>query len=57
MTGGKNETALTVRADNTALHNKTSRVSATSLVTQLNIEANNESGSILKSQHARANNG
>ncbi len=57
MTDGKYETALTVRTDNTALRNKTSQVSATSLVTQLNIEANNESGSILKSQHTRANNG
>ncbi len=57
MTDGKNETALIIRADNTALRNKTSQVSATSLVTQLNIEANNESGSILKSQHTRANNG
>ncbi len=28
MTDGKNETALTVRADNTALRNKTSQVSA-----------------------------
>lgn len=57
MTDGKNETALTVKADNTALHTKTSQVSATSLVTRLNIEANDESGSILKSQHTRANNG
>ncbi len=54
---GRSETALIVRADDALLRNKTPQVSATSLVTQLNIEANNESGSILKSQHTRANNG
>lgn len=57
MTDGKNETALVISPKTTTLYNKISQVSATSLVTQLNIEANNESGSILKSQHTRANNG